>query len=316
MSTRFQRPGGRYDGTNTSLTNRSKFQSAEGRNASISSVDVDGDINYLIDATNALVDDITAVEAGNLQGADEPDNAGKLLTTDGNGDLGFTFITSDNIADNGIQLASLQQGTPGELISWDASNNPTTVGGGTANYALISKGAGQLPIFQDLSTHPVIQNILSLLVPAGSIFYWATGVAPDGFILADGTAKSRATYDRLFNVFGTTYGNGDGSTTFGIPDLRGRIIVSPDRGANRVAANNALGQSGGEEKHTLTVNEMPAHTHPLGVNGTNTINDIALVTGLAQRNFGAVTIFMNPTGGDQAHNNMQPYIVLNAIIKT
>jgi microcystin-dependent protein len=87
---------------------------------------------------------------------------------------------------------------------------------------------------------------------------WAAASAPTGWLLCDGSAVSRTTYAGLFAILSTTYGVGDGSTTFNLPDLRGRFPVGKNAGTF-----SALGGTGGEETHTLTVPEMPAHTHPL-----------------------------------------------------
>jgi microcystin-dependent protein len=90
----------------------------------------------------------------------------------------------------------------------------------------------------------------------GEIYMYAGSTAPTGFIICDGSAISRATYSELFDVIGTTYGTGDGSTTFNLPDLSGRVVIG-------VSSNYSIGNIGGEEAHSLTVNEMPSHTHKI-----------------------------------------------------
>ena len=91
-------------------------------------------------------------------------------------------------------------------------------------------------------------------VPAGTVFPFAGQTIPNGFVLCQGQELSRATYKRLFDAIGTTYGSGDGSTTFNVPNLSAAFPL----GAN---STYKVGQKGGEEKHTLTTNEMPSHTH-------------------------------------------------------
>lgn len=91
-------------------------------------------------------------------------------------------------------------------------------------------------------------------VPAGTVFPFAGQTIPNGFVLCQGQELSRTTYKRLFDAIGTTYGSGDGSTTFNVPNLSGTFPL----GANNTYK---LGQKGGEEKHTLTTAEMPSHTH-------------------------------------------------------
>jgi microcystin-dependent protein len=147
--------------------------------------------------------------------------------------------------------------------------------------------------------------------PVGTILSFAAATAPSGYLVCDGSAVSRTSYSDLFNVLGTTWGVGDGSTTFNIPDLRGRSQIGSGQGSS--LTNRTLGQIGGAETHTLTVNEIPPHTHAVPRNSGNSGN----VT------WGFSSIF-NPanateqtrsTGDGQPHNNMQPFSVVTFIIK-
>lgn len=95
---------------------------------------------------------------------------------------------------------------------------------------------------------------------AGSIYMFAGSTAPAGFLECDGSAVSRDTYATLFDVIGTTYGSGDGSTTFNVPDLSGKVALG-------VSGNHALATSGGEETHALTSSEIPSHTHSIAEHG-------------------------------------------------
>ena len=153
-------------------------------------------------------------------------------------------------------------------------------------------------------------------VPTGALFQWTTDTAPSGWALCDGQAVSRTGFSGLFAVIGETYGVGDGSTTFNLPDLRGRVPLGKDNmggtSADRVtaAAADALGGAAGAEDHTLTIAEMPAHTHTesvgddtgAGAKIRNTSNRLPLNTG--------------STGGGDPHSNMQPYQTFNYIVKT
>lgn len=91
-------------------------------------------------------------------------------------------------------------------------------------------------------------------VPTGSVTPFAGQSAPSGWLLCNGAAVSRTTYAALYAIIGTTYGSGNGSNTFNLPDLQGRFPL----GAN---STYARGAKGGEETHILTVDEMPSHTH-------------------------------------------------------
>lgn len=105
--------------------------------------------------------------------------------------------------------------------------------------------------------------------PAGIIMPFAGTVAPQGCLLCDGSAVSRITYAALFAVIGTTYGAGDGETTFNIPNLAGRVVIGSSQ-------SHALGTTGGSETVTLTADQLPAHTHVVPQHGHG--NDIAVQT--------------------------------------
>lgn len=146
-------------------------------------------------------------------------------------------------------------------------------------------------------------------IPSGTVLPYAGSSAPTGYLLADGSAVSRTTYADLYAIVGTTYGSGDGSTTFNVPDLRANVPVGYKASDTNFGT---LGGKGGETTHTLTTTEMPAHTHTIDM-GSNTSG----ITAIARIGYSAsFTETTSSVGGGGAHNNLQPYITLNYIIKT
>ena len=146
--------------------------------------------------------------------------------------------------------------------------------------------------------------------PTGTVSAFAGSAAPTDYLLCDGTVVSRTTYATLFSVISTTYGAGDGSTTFKLPDLRGRVVAG--MGGSLLSGTDAVADVGGAKDHTLSINEMPAHDH--GGSGSQVITS---GTNLQISNTGAFNFGALPSqGGGQAHNNIQPTIILNYIIKT
>lgn len=138
---------------------------------------------------------------------------------------------------------------------------------GTAGQVLQTGGAGANPSWVDTGS------------PTGTVSPYAGSTSPTGYLMCYGQAVSRTTFAALFAVCGTTYGIGDGSTTFNIPDLRGRGIFGKDdmggSAANRITnagsgiTGTGLGNAGGTQSKTLTTTELPAHAHTGTTDGTS-----------------------------------------------
>lgn len=103
----------------------------------------------------------------------------------------------------------------------------------------------------------------------GSIVMFAGSTAPTGWLICDGSAVSRNDYAELFSLVGTQYGEGDGSTTFNLPDISGRLLIG-------ASENHPVASIGGEETHVLTENEIAEHTHSVGQHGHS--NGITVTT--------------------------------------
>lgn len=144
--------------------------------------------------------------------------------------------------------------TPASTWSYTATPVPTQ----QAKYTTTVVSAKRLEGAGVYQRHPL--GASALLVPPGSVSAYAGINVPGGWLYCDGSAIDRTIYADLFAAIGSTYGNGDGETTFNIPNLRGRNII----GLNSSETDfDALGETGGEKRHTLTVDEMPAHTHTI-----------------------------------------------------
>lgn len=156
----------------------------------------------------------------------------------------------------------------------------------------------------------------------GEIRMFAGNFAPRGWAFCDGQLLAVSQNDALFSLFGTIYG-GDGRTTFGLPDMRGRLPLHA--GAGPGLSPRRLGARGGAEKVTLTVNQMPSHTHPLQAS-TELAQDhdpggrvLAAGSGINHYTPSSPTSAMasnmvTHTGGSRSHTNLMPFLCVNFIV--
>lgn len=157
----------------------------------------------------------------------------------------------------------------------------------------------------------------------GEIRMFAGNYAPEGWMLCEGQVLSISENEVLFTLIGTTYG-GDGQSTFGLPDLRGRVPIHAGTGPG--LSPRALAQQGGAENVTLTQNQLPLHSHAAYASNDPASNDYTAATGVPG-NTGGANIYglmgtpgpmtanaIGPAGIGGAHNNMAPYLCVNFII--
>ena len=153
--------------------------------------------------------------------------------------------------------------------------------------------------------------------PAGSMIMFGGAVAPTGWLFCDGAAVSRETYAALFAAIGTTWGAGDGSTTFNLPDARGRSAMGAGQGSGLTA--RTLGTTLGEESHALTANENGTHSHveTATTSPSNAAGSVrAMSQGMFYYNDSVVTSnFTGNSGLGTPHNTVHPVFVANYIIK-
>jgi microcystin-dependent protein len=167
----------------------------------------------------------------------------------------------------------------------------------------------------------------------GQVIDFAGVAIPSGYLACDGSAVSRTTYSGLFAALSTTWGVGDGSTTFNVPDLRGRTTIGSGTGTG-LSARTLGQQTIGEENHVLITAELAAHNHTINITDpthhhgfsgsiSNTTaggaGDNAVDFGTNSNTFNAatgITASSVNTGSNTAHNTMQPSAVVQKIIKT
>lgn len=261
-----------------------------------------------------------------------------------------------------------------DIVNW-INTNATHLDGSKAFTNVPSGPAVDPSSANQLARKAYVDSIL----PIGIIQMFAGAAVPSSnWLLCQGQAVSRSTYSGLFGIIGTTYGAGDGSTTFNLPNMQGRVPVGLDSGQTEF---DVLGETGGAKTHTLTEAQMPSHTHvqnahnhlqdahthiqnahnhsitdPGHAHGDSSAlgdwlmtefgsaNNLDLHDGGGSLSYGttnvtasattgitvsnatatnqnttatnqAATATNQNTGGGQAHNNLQPYITVNYIIK-
>lgn len=245
--------------------------------------------------------------------------------------LNVTGIDDDNIQNAGITASSkLVDGT----ISTAKLQNAAITTAKIASDAITTVNI----LDANVTAAKLGPDVATTFTPPGVIWAYSASTAPSGWLLCDGSAISRTTYSALNTVYSGDsypYGSGNGTTTFNIPDLRGRIIGGKDdmggssasrlTSATITSGATTLGHSGGEETHALTGTETQAHTHTYS--GTVAADHGAIAATSSGGNFQASTEFhthtysgttsgYTATGNGSAHNNVQPTLILNYIVKT
>jgi len=298
--------------------------------------DANGNELIVMDTVASAVNEITVANAATGSGPSISSSG-----SDTNIDILLAPKGTGVVKAGGVEVATL---TGTQSLSNKTIASPANVSATTGNAAIIAATGPDTNI--DINLTPkgtgsvLINGAGGFLIPTGSVMPFAGTTAPSGWLLSFGQAVSRSTYADLFAIIGTTYGVGDNSTTFNLPDLRGRTAAGKDdmggSSANRLTGTSGgvdgdiLGGTGGLETHTLTEAQMPAHKHgsggltksniDLGVYGITTTDVPGLASQAADAGFGTSSASSQPftqtVGGGGAHNNVQPTIILNYIIKT
>lgn len=256
-------------------------------------------------------------------------------------------LPSGYLAVTGEIIAASQHNPPLEDIATALTGSLPRNGsaGMLANLAMGGKKITGLAPGTD-PTDAVAKSQIDNFFPVGIIvdFAGSSATVPANWLLCYGQAVSRATYAALFACIGTTYGAGDSTTTFNLPDYRGRVAAGKDdmggTSANRLTGQTGgvngdnLAATGGTETHTLTTAQLAAHNHTGSTASAGshshtmptatTTGGVTAISGqsstggtLTTSTDGAHThtVTINDSGGGTAHNNVQPTIILNKIIR-
>jgi len=281
-------------------------------------------------ATSIVADEITITNDGGFVGV-KPDSLdashlnpgyiGTGLTRTGNTLLLATPSPELSFSGDALQISNASV----------ANTKLAVMGPDTVKGRLVTAGVPEDITLQTLANvlAPILNTSSLFQVPIGTVLDYAGASAPTGYLLCDGSAVSRTTYASLFAAIGTAYGPGNGTTTFNLPDFRGRGAIGAGQGSG--LSNRSRGTQLGAETHTLSVSELPAHNHsvsdpghahgmpalldsgplPVGLKANNKGNPVVgYTTNLSQTN-----IVVNNAGNSSSHNNMQPSLVVNKIIK-
>lgn len=270
---------------------------------------VDANFEILRDTINGLIDD----DATNKTSADSAQ-------------LALQASIQQNYTDLSSEIDSLNTSLSSDIATLD-STLTTTINtlSGDLNTQITSLTNSTNASIETLTGD--ISTGLTQLIPAGTVVTFAGSSAPSGWLLCRGQSVSASTYSALYSAIGNIYGGN--STSFNLPDLRGRVAAGADNMGGTAAgmlSGYTVGTKGGSQSVTLTEAQIPSHDHQWfgenddadssgGGGGYGGKRSNVGVRNPSNVPFGKVT-YVTPTGGGQSHPNVQPTLALNYIIKT
>ena len=225
------------------------------------------------------------------------------------------------------KIKFIRKATDSELENVDVVDGQFLVSGQGTTYVdfgqdRVSIGTTPDTAMSDSSINSVQNKVVKEYVDSkiliGEIKLYGGSILPTGFLRCDGSAVSRTTYADLFSVIGVSFGSGDGISTFNLPDFGSRVPIGVGTGTD---GNNErttlLGTKEGEFEHTLTIAEMPAHTHNNSPTGRSSSTNTGSVSSVSVNDSTGITApyQTGSKGGGQSHNNMQPSVGVYYIIK-
>jgi hypothetical protein len=234
-----------------------------------------------------------------------PGTASTVGSIDDLSDVAITSPTNNQILKYNGTLWTNASASSGNVVSDSPPSSPT------AGQVWFESDTGKTFIYYD-SYWVEISGGRGDTNPVGAVTAFAGSVAPTSWLLCAGQAVSRTVYAPLFAVIGTTYGSGDGSTTFNLPDLRGRTVAGEDdmggTAANRLTSGGSgitgttLGSTGGSETVTLTSAQsgVPAHSH------ANTLTNNAVTSGAGSAHAHANTASFSGNAASHGHTILNP----------
>ena len=297
--------------------------------------------NALLDASGSLTSTAGGIK---LSGDAASPGAGYFYGTNSGGTKGWLSIGGSNIPNNAITDSHLRDSAGVSVIgrSANSTGDPADIVASANDQFLVRRSnvlgfgtlvAADVPALSGFGSASSVADtdllfsyvssanskmefsvIRKAIMPVGSIIPYSGSSAPTGWELCDGGTNNRTTDADLFAVCGTSFGAGNGTTTFNRPDLRGRTIIGTGTGSGLTA--RSLANSLGTETHGLSTTELPSHTHqPSGdavLRYTGSGGSYSLPAGGTDV---VLSITIPNTGGGVAHNNMQPSLVCTYIIK-
>jgi microcystin-dependent protein len=256
-------------------------------------------------------DGVLSIPDGALDGSELADNAVGARALDANS------VGASELQDNSVDQAAMQDDSIGSPELKANSVGSSELADNSVDQAAMQDNSVGTAELRDgeVTIAKLATALQTALMPVGTVLPTVQSAAPStDWLLCDGASYLRTDHTALFAALGgasSPYGLPDG-THFNVPDLRGRVPVGADGAGGRLTASDALGNTGGEEKHPLTTTENATHSH--GILNT-VVNGAGVGNFVGGGGLGVTTGGTINSGNGTPHNNMQPYQIVNYLIR-